>query len=181
RPRRVGPVQNGQGWITKNGSQPPLQLAGGGVPSELDHEAAGPGVLLLGLQLARDESDRHDTELLGGVEEPAARLLPRGIRLEDDLTEPGERILHVRLVVDRQPAASARVDVRERSVREARSLFRVEAGHAATIARFPRPREPVRTLHSAASRYFDRAEGSPDLQRHGPRSAADQAATATTT
>jgi hypothetical protein len=50
---------------------------------------------------------------------PAARLLPRGIRLEDNLAEPSERILHVRLVVDRQPATPARVDMREGSVREA--------------------------------------------------------------
>src|SRR5262249_28884488 len=122
----------------------PFELGRCGVPSELDREATGPGVPLLGLQLAGDESDRHDPELLGCVEQPAARLLPFGIRLEDNLAEPGERILDCCLVVDRQPAAPARVDIREGSVGKARALFRAEARHAATIARFPRPREHLR-------------------------------------
>src|SRR5262249_26464454 len=104
RTRGVRPVQNRERWITKDRSQPALQLARCRVPPELDHEATGPGVPLLGFQLASDESDRHDAEFLRRVEQPAARLLPGGIRLENNLAEPGERILHVCLIVDRQSA-----------------------------------------------------------------------------
>src|SRR5262249_32600982 len=51
-----------------------------------------------------------------------------------------------RLVVDRQPATTARVDVCEGPVREARSLSGGEARHVSTIARFPRRRESIGLL-----------------------------------
>ena len=67
----------------------------------------------LRLQLAGDEADRHDAVLLRRVQQPVARALPGGLVLEADLVEPGERVPHVRLVVDRQPPPAARVDVGE--------------------------------------------------------------------
>ncbi len=89
--------------------------------------------LALGLQLTGDETDRHDPVLLGRVQQPLAGALPGALVLEPDLTEPGEGIADVGLVVDRQPPAAAGVDVGERAVRKVGSLRRIESGHAPTL------------------------------------------------
>src|SRR5207245_373680 len=78
----------------------------------------------LRLQLARDEPDGHDAVLLRRVQQPRAGALPSGIVLESDLVEPGERIAHVGLVVDRKPPPAPGIDVGEGPVREPGSLAR---------------------------------------------------------
>ena len=102
------------------------------------HEAGGelhrrssldPTELELRSQLAGDEPDRHDPELLGRVQQPLAGALPGALVFEVDPTETSQRVADVRLVVDRQPPPAARVDVGERAVREFRSLRRIELGH----------------------------------------------------
>ena len=57
--------------------------------------------MLLRSQLAGDEPDGQDAVLLRGVQQSLAGALPGVVVLEGDLIEPGERILHVGLVVDR--------------------------------------------------------------------------------
>ena len=101
RPGNIRPVQHSEGRIAQDRSQSLLELAGCRVPTQLDHEATGRRVSPLRPQLARDEPDRHDAVFLRRVQQPFAGALARGIGLEGDLVEPGERIAHVRLVVDR--------------------------------------------------------------------------------
>jgi hypothetical protein len=108
------------------------------------HEAAGescglPGsgtdlaLLPLGSKLAGDEADGHDAVLLGGVQQPFASALTIGVVVESDLVEPGKRVAHVRLVMDGQPSAPARVDIGECAVGELRPLAVPEFGHGMRI------------------------------------------------
>ena len=53
---------------------------------------------------------------------------------ELDLAESGERVSDVGLVVDREPASAARIDVRERAVREIGALRCIEFGHRANAS-----------------------------------------------
>src|SRR5437762_4550879 len=86
-----------------------LEQGGGGL--DVAHEegdepggkcrATGRRVMLLRSQLAGDEPDGQDAVLLRGVQQSLAGALPGVVVLEGDLIEPGERILHVGLVVDR--------------------------------------------------------------------------------
>src|SRR5262249_18289026 len=79
-----------------------------------------------------------DAELLGGVQQARARALARVVVLEADLAEAGERVAHVRLVVDGQPAAAARVDVGERGGGEASAPGGVEPRHVLNDTAFVR-------------------------------------------
>ena len=81
------------------------------------------------MQLAGDESDRHDAEALGGLEQPLAGALAGGVALEADLAEAGKRVADVGRIVDRQAPATLRVDVREGAVGQPGALGRFEAGH----------------------------------------------------
>src|SRR2546425_784725 len=121
RARSVRPVQDSEGRIPEDGSQPLFELTGCRVPTQLDHEATGRRSSPLRLQQAGDEPDGHDAVLLRRVQQPVAGALPGGIVLEGDLVEPGQGIPHVGLVVDRQPPPAARVDVGERPIGEAGS------------------------------------------------------------
>ena len=47
------------------------------------------------LELAGDETDRHDLELLRRVEQPHARLLAGRLVFEGNLPEPNERVSDV--------------------------------------------------------------------------------------
>ena len=134
-------MQDGEGRITQDGPEPLLELAGGGIAPQLDHETTGRRIASLRLQLAGDEPDGHDAVFLRRVQQALAGALPSGVVLEVDLAEPGQRIADVGLVVNGQASTAARVDVRKRPVRKARSLFAPEASHASTIARLPGRRE----------------------------------------
>ena len=127
--RRVGPVQDRERRISQNRSQPFLELARSRIATELDDQATGGRVALLGLQLSRDEPDGHDAVLLRRVEQPCASALPRGVVLERHLVEPRERIAHVCPVVHGQPSPALRVDVGEGRVRKAIALLALEPGH----------------------------------------------------
>jgi len=121
-------VQDGERGVSQCPSQPLLELTGRSLPPQLDHQTAGGGVALSGLQLAGDEPDGDDAVLLRGVQQPRARALPRRVVLEADLPEARERVPYVRLVMDGQPSPPARVDVGEGAVAEAGALAGVEAG-----------------------------------------------------
>ncbi len=112
----LGPVQHRQRRVSEDASQVLLELGGRADPAQLDHEATRGGMLPLRAQLAGDETDGHDAVLLGRVQQPFLGSLPGRVVLELDLFEPGERVPDVRLVVDRQHALAAGVDVRERAV-----------------------------------------------------------------
>src|SRR6185503_18577948 len=93
-------------------------------------------------QLARDEPDGHDAVLLGRVQQALARELASRLVLEVDLGEPGQRIPHVRPVVDGQPPPAASIHVGERPIRKARPLAALEASHGANDSLpFPAARE----------------------------------------
>src|SRR5207245_2587714 len=132
----VRPVEDGQGRVPENAAQALFEFAGCPVPTQLDHETTGRRVFLLVLQLAGDEPDRHNAVLLCRVQESPAGALPRRIVLEGDLIEPGERVPHVRCVVDRQPPLAVSVDVGEGAIWEAGPLGAVEPGHVPTIPRW---------------------------------------------
>ena len=91
--------------------------------------------LALWLQLRADEPDRHDAVLLGRPQQPVARPVPRCLVLERDLAEARERVPDVRRIVDRQAAATLRVDVGEGAIGELRALFRAERCHGGMISR----------------------------------------------
>src|SRR5262249_58457675 len=111
----------------------------------------------LGLQLARDESDRHDAVLLRRVQQPLAGALAGGIVLEGDLVEPGQRIPHVGLIVDRKSPPAARIDVGEGPVRQAGSLARLEPRHARTITLLPSV--TPRRVGGLCETFFSRCDG----------------------
>jgi hypothetical protein len=90
---------------------------------------AGGHLSPLRLQLAGDEPDRHDAVLPGRVQQPLPCSLARGLVLEGDLVEPGQRVPYVGLVVDRQPPAAGGVDVGERPVGETRALAGLQSRH----------------------------------------------------
>ncbi len=150
-------MQDGQRGVPQDAPQALLQLAGRPVPTELDHQTAGRGVALGGLQLTGDESDGDDTVLLGGVEQPRAGALPSRVVLEAHLREPGERVTHVGLVVDRQPPPSPRVDVGEGAVTKAGALARVETGHLRAAPSGPSPRSAHRGFRAPRPRVPRRA------------------------
>ena len=79
--------------------------------------------LALRLELRADEPDRHDPVLLGRPQQPVASLVARGLVLEVDLAEARQGVPHVRLVVDRQAALAARIDVCECAVGKLRTLL----------------------------------------------------------
>ena len=100
------------------------------------------GELLLRSQLGADEADGDDPVLLGGPQQPGTCLVPRFLVLEAHLAEAREGVADVRRVVNGQTAPAARVDVRERAVRELRTLLRAKRWHAGMIARtdgYPMP------------------------------------------
>jgi hypothetical protein len=99
------------------------------------------GVPPLRSELPIDEPDRHDPELLGGVQQPPAGPVSRRVVLEGHPLEPGQSVAHVSHVVDRQPAPAARVDVGERAVREPGPFASGKLRHGTEISRF-RPRPP---------------------------------------
>src|SRR5207245_10923822 len=76
-----------------------------------------------------------DAVLLRRVQQPRAGALPSGIVLESDLVEPGERIAHVGLVVDRKPPPAPGLDVGEGPVREPGSLARLATPHTRRLSR----------------------------------------------
>lgn len=135
RPGRLRPVQHGQGGVPQGAPQLLLELTGRPDPTQLDHQSTGRGVSPLRFELAGDEPDGHDAVLLGGVQQSLTGALSGCIVLEIDLLESGERVAHVRLVVDGKPPPAARVDVGECAVREARPFAGAEPGHALTIDR----------------------------------------------
>jgi hypothetical protein len=51
-------------------------------------------------ELRANESERHDAELLRRLQEAHPRSVAVHLVLEVDATEPGERVTHVRLIVD---------------------------------------------------------------------------------
>src|SRR5712691_2054429 len=81
------------------------------------------------LELAGDEAHRHDPVLLGGLQQPRARPISGRFVLEGSLVEARECVADVGLVVDRQPAAPARIDVCEGTVGQAGTRLRIEIGH----------------------------------------------------
>ena len=84
-----------------------------------------------------DESERHDPELLGRLQQPHPRPVATRVVLEADAAEPGERVANVRLVVDRQHPAALGVDIGEGAVRQARTFLRAERWHLPIIADRP--------------------------------------------
>ena len=96
----------------------------------------------LRLQLRTDKADGHDPMLLGRLQQPRARPVPRALVLEGHLAEPREGIADVRRVVDRQTTSAARVDVCERTVGKLCSLLRTKRWHAQMIARTGETRLP---------------------------------------
>src|SRR4029453_7221339 len=91
----------------------------------------GAPVVALGLQLVGDEPDRHDLDLLGGVEEPLARTVAGGGGPESNLVEPTSGVAAMAGARDRGPPATVGVDVGEGAVGKPRSFCRTELGHAA--------------------------------------------------
>ncbi len=100
---------------------------------------------LTGIDLAGDETDRHDAVALCSPQQPRARTVTRRVVFELDLAEPGQRVADVRRVVDREPPVALRIDVGERSIRERSPVGRREPRHAATVTvrRSPRPATAV--------------------------------------
>ena len=133
-------MKDGEVRVPEDASEALLEFAGCSVPTQLDHQATGRRVSLLLQQLAGNETDGNNAVFLRGVQQPLAGALPCRVVLEGDLIEPGKRVPHVRLVVDRQPPRAARVDVGERAVRQAGPPAGVKPGHAPTIPRGPRAR-----------------------------------------
>src|SRR5213594_4132887 len=84
-------------------------------------------------QLAGEEPDGYNAVLLRGIEQPLAGTLPGRLVLEGHLAKTGERVPHVRLVVNGQPPAAVGVDVGKGAIWQAGPFAGSEAGHASTI------------------------------------------------
>ena len=80
-------------------------------------------------QLPVEEPERNDAVLLGRPQQPLARSLFGFVALERCLIEPGQRIPNMRHVVDRQPAATRRVDIGEGRIGQVRAGAGVEWWH----------------------------------------------------
>ncbi len=85
---------------------------------------------LTGIDLAGDETDRHDAVALCSPQQACTSTVTRRVVLELDLAEPGQRVAHVRRVVDREPPVALRIDVGERSIRERSPVGRRQPRHA---------------------------------------------------
>ena len=83
------------------------------------------------LELRGDETDGHDLVLLGCVEQPCAGTVTGLLVLELHLAKPGQGVADMSRVVNGEPSPAARIDVGERTVGQAGSLPRIEAGHGA--------------------------------------------------
>ena len=112
-----------------------------------------------GLQLAGDEPDRDDLELLGRVQQPHAGPLAGRLVFEGDLAEADQRIADVGGVVDRQPSPAMRVDVGERTVGKAGSFLRIEAGHARDDTKGVSHESSDRTSEAQVDRHLCRGHG----------------------
>src|SRR5438552_4389868 len=84
-------------------------------------------------QLAGEEPDGYNAVLLRGIEQPLAGTLPGRLVLEGHLAKTGERVPHVRLVVNGQPPAAVGVDVGKGASWQAGPVAGPEAGPAPTI------------------------------------------------
>src|SRR5439155_16841790 len=101
-------------------------------------------------QLAGEEPDGYNAVLLRGIEQPLAGTLPGRLVLEGHLAKTGERVPHVRLVVNGQPPAAVGVDVGKGAIWQAGPFAGSEAGHASTIPK-GRRRTQCRTERSMVS------------------------------
>ena len=82
-----------------------------------------------GAQLPGHEADRNDAVLLGRLQKLGQRPVAGILVLEDGLVESRQRIADVRLVIDGQAPAPARVYVGKCAVRQSVARFLVERSH----------------------------------------------------
>ena len=91
----------------------------------------------LGVQLARDEPQRHDPMPLRRLQQPIPRPVTSGVVLEINLVEPSQRVPDVGRVVDWETPPPPGVDVRERPIREVSPFRRPESSHELRIGGNP--------------------------------------------
>ena len=111
-----GPVENRERRVTENGPQPRLELFRRPQSPQLDDRFTRGRLPALGTQLTVHETKRNDPVLLGGFEQPGSRPVARRFILEADLIEACEGVADVGLIVDREAALAAGVDVGEGAI-----------------------------------------------------------------
>jgi hypothetical protein len=109
------------------------------------------GCVPLRSQLAGDEADGQNAELLRRVQQPLAGALPGSIVLEGNLVETGKCVSDMRLIVDRQSPLALGIDVGKCAVRQAGALLGAERGHASKIPRSLSGENTERRRHRRSS------------------------------
>lgn len=91
-------------------------------------------------ELAVDKANRQDSVALRRLEQAGPRAIPHGLVVEQEPVEARQGVADMRLVVDRQAAASVGVDVREGGIGKLRPFSCAQLSHA----------EHDRRIHSQA-------------------------------
>jgi hypothetical protein len=81
------------------------------------------------LKLPVDETDGHDAIFFRGLQQPLAGMLPYSIVLKGDPVESGERVPHMRFIVDRKLPPTKRVDVSKGAIRKIGPLTGFKSRH----------------------------------------------------